>query len=232
MIRKPNLILLHGALGSSNSFQSLIPELEKDFNLIVPDLRWHGTRTEEGSGFKMNDLVNDLDEIFQKNNLVNAHVFGFSMGGYVAISLALKRPELFNKIMTLGTKLDWKPEQAQKEINMLNPEKIQEKVPQFAQHLKSQHGEHWSELCRQTADMMLNLANHPILKTNTIDELEAQIRLGLGDQDHMVSLDETITFFKALQNGELQVFPKTGHPIEKVDTKFLAQSIKDFISRG
>jgi len=228
MANKPTLILLHGALGSSKSFEFLIPKLEKHFNLITPDFKWHGSRAEGGNGFKMQDLVDDLESILTKYNISNAAVFGFSKGGYVALALALQKPDLFNRIMTLGTKLDWKAEQAKQEVKMLDPEKIQEKVPQFAEHLKSQHGGNWSALCTQTAEMMLDLGSHPLLNTTNVNKLELPVRLGLGDQDHMVSLEETNAFFKALQNGQMQVFPKTKHPIERVNADLLSEAILQF----
>lgn len=229
IIMKPNLILLHGALGSAQSFKNLKPLLSKDFNLIIPDLKWHGSRSASDSGFKMQDLVEDCTTVFQKENIQSANVFGFSMGGYIALSLALEKPEFFNKIMTLGSKLNWKPEQAEKETKLLNPEKIQEKVPQFAKHLKNIHGEDWMYLCKQTANMMLDLGQNPILTTENIDAIDLPIRLSLGDQDHMVSFEETIAFYKSLSKGEFQVFPNCPHPIEKVNADILASSIREFM---
>ncbi|WKV12508.1 alpha/beta fold hydrolase [Marivirga harenae] len=228
-MQKQNLILLHGALGSSNSFDSLVPFLSKDFNVLVPDLKWHGRRSTLDSSFSMENLVEDFETILEKENIPSAHVFGFSMGGYVALSLALKRGQFFKKIITLGTKLDWKPEQAEKESKMLNPEKIQEKVPQFAQHLKNSHGKNWMNLCKQTANMMLDLGHNPILTTENIAAIDLPIRLALGDQDHMVSFEETIAFYKSLSKGEFQVFPNCPHPIEKVNPKLLADSILRFL---
>jgi pimeloyl-ACP methyl ester carboxylesterase len=229
MKQKPNLILLHGALGSAQSFEKLKPLLSKDFNLIIPDLKWHGSRSTSDTGFNMQDLVEDFKDILQKENIHSASVFGFSMGGYIALALALEKPDFFKKIMTLGTKLDWKPEQAEKETKMLNPDKIQEKVPQFAKHLKNIHGENWTDLCKQTANMMLDLGQNPILTTGNIGTIDLTIRLGLGDQDHMVSFEETIAFYKSLSKGEFQVFPNCPHPIEKVDADILASSIREFI---
>lgn len=228
MKHKKKLILLHGALGSLKSFDALIPYLSKDFDLIVPDFKWHGSRSEPDSTFNMQDLVGDLESILIKENIESSSVFGYSMGGYVALSLALKKPEYFDSIMTLGTKLNWKPEQAEKESKMLIPDKIQGKVPRFAEHLKSLHGENWMSLCKQTAEMMLDLGQHPILTTDNISAIDLSVRLALGDKDTMVSLDETVTFYKALAQGELQVLPNCLHPIEKVNSEFLAHSIAEF----
>ncbi|HET8860496.1 alpha/beta fold hydrolase [Marivirga sp.] len=227
-MNKKNLILLHGALGSSKSFEKLTPYLSDQFNLIMPDLKWHGSRTEANGSFSMQDLVDDLENILCKEHIQSATVFGFSMGGYVALSLALKRADFFDNIMTLGTKLDWNPQQAAKETEMLNPDRIKEKVPQFEQHLKSLHGKNWSNLCVQTAEMMIDLGINPIISIDNISTIAQPIRFGLGDRDNMVSLNETVNFFRASVDGELQIFPNCQHPIEKVNPRLLASSITAF----
>ena len=56
------------------------------------------------------------------------------MGGYVALQLANKHPKYVQKIITLGTKFAWDKETAAKEVKMLNPEKIEEKIPAFAKN--------------------------------------------------------------------------------------------------
>jgi len=226
---KKNLVLLHGALGSSKSFDALIPHLPKDYNLIVPDLNWHGSRAKADASFTMHDLANDLEMIFEKHKTESVNVFGFSMGGYVALTLAQKKPKYFNSIMTLGTKLDWNPQQAEKESKMLNPEKIQEKVPQFAKQLEALHGKSWNHLCVQTAEMMIDLGINPILTIENGSTINLPVRLGLGDKDNMVSLEETVAFYKALSDGQLQVFPNCQHPIDKLKVNQIAAAIKEFL---
>ncbi len=80
------------------------------------------------------------------------------MGGYVGLNLAKEYPELVGRIVTLGTKFAWTKEVAEKEIKMLNPEKIAEKIPAFADRLKSIHtNNNWKEVVRKTARMMYGL---------------------------------------------------------------------------
>jgi len=83
------------------------------------------------------------------------HIFGYSMGGYAAICTALKHPDRISSIMTLATVFDLSPERAQKEAAMLDPGKIELKVPSFAETLKHLHGsEKWKSLLQQKAGMM------------------------------------------------------------------------------
>lgn len=218
--------MLHGALGASPVFDSLIPHLEEYYELIIPDLRWHGQRT-EASDFEMIDLVHDLEQILQSIGEA-VYVFGYSMGGYTALVLALQSPDLFKGIMCLGTKLSWEPEQANVEVKQLNPEKIAEKVPHFADHLAALHGTGWKQLCRQTAQMMIGLGKKPLLSPEKAKTIDIPVRITLGDRDHMVSIEESHAFYKSLPNGTFQVFPDCRHPLEKTDHAYLAASIHYF----
>jgi pimeloyl-ACP methyl ester carboxylesterase len=227
-MRKPSLLLLHGALGSAGIFKRLIPLLESHFDIFAPDLRWHGSRATADAQFVMEDLVADLEALLQKHGQAPYAVFGFSMGGYVAMALAMKQPQYFSKIATLGTKLAWNEAQAAHESKMLNPDKIAEKVPAFAQYLESQQGANWQALCRQTAYMMQQLGANPLLSTDKAQQINLPIHIALGDADNMVSREESEAFVAALPQAQIELLPNTPHPFEKVDINLLANRIMEW----
>lgn len=80
------------------------------------------------------------------------------MGGYVALYLASANENLLDKIAKLGTKFDWNPEIALKEIKMLNAEQIELKVPKFTEALAARQVENkGKELLSRTAKMKIDL---------------------------------------------------------------------------
>ena len=73
------------------------------------------------------------------------------MGGYVALGLAAEHPNRIKKVVTLGTKIDWSPEVAASMSRMFDPEKIQAKVPAFANLLAQAHAPaDWKKVCQYT----------------------------------------------------------------------------------
>jgi enterochelin esterase-like enzyme len=106
-------------------------------------------------------------------------VFGYSMGGYVALYLAHSQPTLLGNIITLGTKFEWTPKIAQKEIKMLDAKVIIEKVPKFAEALKTRHGNDWELLLWKTATMMVDLGNTNALSLEDISLIENHVTIGL-----------------------------------------------------
>ena len=75
---------------------------------------------------------------------------------------------IINSIVTFGTKFNWSKEAAAKEVKMLNPEVIEEKVPKFAQMLKDTHAPNdWKTLLHKTAAMMKGLGRDHITRASS-----------------------------------------------------------------
>jgi len=122
------------------------------------DVSDHGAK-DFSNGFGIAAFSKELHEFILKNKLEKTSVFGYSMGAYVALYLSSQHPEILGNIITLGTKFSWSPEIAEKEIKMLDPEIIKEKVPKFALSLEKRHSDNWIILLNKTAEMILELVN-------------------------------------------------------------------------
>src|SRR5688572_15290055 len=118
------LLLLHGAIGAASQFEKLTQLLQPDFEVFSLNFSGHGGKEIPEPGFNMPLFANDVLTFMEEKQLDKVDIFGYSMGGYVALYLALHYPEKVNRIMTLGTKFDWSPEIAAHETRMLNPLKI------------------------------------------------------------------------------------------------------------
>jgi pimeloyl-ACP methyl ester carboxylesterase len=224
-----NIVLLHGAIGGEDQLHKLKSELEKEYSVYSMDFIGHGKRSQEEMEFSIENFAKDLDAFLIKNDLSSPIIFGYSMGGYVAIYHALHFSNKAEKILTLGTKFSWSPEIAAKETRMLNAEMISEKVPQFAQQLKERHSEnHWRNVLKKTASMMMAMGNRNPVSADELKNLDVSVRFGLGDKDQMVSLEETVLYYKSCRNGSFYVLPDTQHPIEKVRLEDLIFQIKQF----
>jgi pimeloyl-ACP methyl ester carboxylesterase len=116
-----------------------------------------------------------------------------------------------------------------KEIEMLNANTIEEKLPVFAAQLKSRHGAYWKGLLEKTKQLLLQLGNYNILQTAGYACITTPCLILLGDKDKMVTPAETIAVYEALPNGKYSSLPNTSHPIERVDVALLAGIIKEFI---
>jgi pimeloyl-ACP methyl ester carboxylesterase len=224
-----NLLLLHGAIGAKDQLEPLKEKLKSKFNLHSLSFSGHGGEPMP-EAFSIEVFANDVLNYLKQNNIDCINIFGYSMGGYVALYLAKQHPQKIKKVFTLATKFAWTPDIAQKEIRMLDAAKIEEKVPSFAKILAHRHAPHdWKILLKKTADMMIGLGNRNSLTLMDLEMITCPCIVSVGDDDNMVTLDETKEMASHLKNGELHIFPDMLHPIEKVDVNALAKEITAFL---
>jgi esterase/lipase len=222
------LLLLHGAIGAKDQLQPLADELKEHFNVHSLNFSGHGGESMP-EHFSIEIFAKDVLNYLEKNNIQTISIFGYSMGGYVALYLAKHHPSKVEKVFTLATKFLWSPEIAAKETTILDPEKIAEKLPAFAKTLEARHAANdWKTVLTKTAAMMTSLGNKNPLQPDDYESIENQVLVGIGDKDTMVSLEETINVYRKLKNSNLLVLPYTQHPIEKVDVSRLKMEIVSF----
>lgn len=226
-----NLLLLHGALGHTQHFVPYLSWLEQHFNVHHFLFEGHGETPIPENGIRMQTYLDQLHRYCETHNLRQFDVFGYSMGGYVALCYALQYPGRISSLLTLATKLHWTAEGAAKESKMLQPEMIAEKVPKYAAQLASQHGqEQWKALLPAIAGMMTDLGSNPLLGLHNYSAVNTRVQLMVGDKDAMVSLEETLEAARNIPEARFAVLPQTKHPLEQVRPQLLIDLMKDFWS--
>ena len=218
-----NLILLHGALGSAETLQTIKNLLSDEYTVFDLDFPGHGRN--EGSEIGMEAFTDSLRALIENNRLAEYSIFGYSMGGFAALKFAAEKPAGLKKIITLGTKFDWTPESAAGEVKKLNPELIEEKVPKFAAHLASLHND-WKELMNKTASMMLQLGEERGLSRELLSAVNVPVHLYRGSEDNMVSSEETRIVADLLPDSSFEIIEGVQHPIDRVDPVVIADLIR------
>jgi 3-oxoadipate enol-lactonase len=99
---KETLLLLHGFPFCWEMWSPQIPELEKKYRLLIPNLRAMGESGVE-TQFSMEMMVDDVIQLIIKLDLPKIHALGFSMGGYVLLRALEKKPELFKSVILAST---------------------------------------------------------------------------------------------------------------------------------
>lgn len=223
------LLLLHGALGAASQFESLKEELSDSYNIHTINFEGHGGIQIPIDGYSIELFSGNVLKYLDGNGIETIDIFGYSMGGYVALYLAKFHPNRVGKIFTFATKFKWTPEIAEQEIRMLDPQKIEEKVPAFAKALYERHAPaDWKQVMLQTALMMKKLGKNNALSYHDLKEINHKVQIGIGDKDKMVSLEETLCMHRNLPGSRFLVMPETPHPFEQISTKRLAYKIQNF----
>lgn len=85
------LVLLHGLGASSADWEGQVPELSRHYQVIVPDLRGHGASDRAGD-YSVPQFARDTWQLVDHLRLRAPVLVGHSMGGAVAMQMALDRP--------------------------------------------------------------------------------------------------------------------------------------------
>jgi pimeloyl-ACP methyl ester carboxylesterase len=226
-----DLILVHGALGDATQLAPLAAKLGSARRITVLELEGHGKTPFRNRPLRMEALAESVVEAMDARGIERADFFGYSMGGYVALQIAATHPDRVERIVTLATKFAWTPEIATRETAMLDAATIRAKVPKFAAALEARHtGAGWEALLAQTADLMHALGGRPLLSDPVLASIATPVRIGVGDRDATVSIDESAAAARQLPQGELEVHPRTPHPFEKAPLDRIARSIDEFLA--
>ena len=90
----PPLLLVHGGLDHSRSWDHLAQALRGDFHVMAPDLRGHGdSGWATGSSYSLADHVYDLTGLMKSEGFDKVSIVGHSMGGMVSLTYAGAFPD-------------------------------------------------------------------------------------------------------------------------------------------
>ena len=89
---RPTIVLLHGLFGSSTNWGTVARHLSQNYRVLVPDLRNHG-QSPHDPDCSYEAMVADMLHLLDAQGLEQATLVGHSMGGKVAMHLALNHSE-------------------------------------------------------------------------------------------------------------------------------------------
>lgn len=92
------VIILHGLFGSARNWQSIAKSLAESHRVITPDLRNHGHSFHEDS-MSYIDMADDVITLCDHLDINDAILIGHSMGGKIAMSIALLHPEQLSALI-------------------------------------------------------------------------------------------------------------------------------------
>ena len=220
--RKSPVLLLHGGLSSTESWESSIRPAVRGHEIFAYDRSAHG-RTGSRNGFYHFDFQTD-EAIEYIEDIVKqpVHIIGWSDGGIIALHLALKRPDLVKSMVLIGTNFSHDSDlmfgQEPQEVNLTDEERAR-----FAK--TSPDPAHMQEVIIRKAFEVW--ATEPNLTTSELAKINAPTLVLTGD-DEPFSNHPTVDLYEALSNGRLGIVPGASHIVVKEKTKLMNTLIKDF----
>lgn len=120
----PPLVLLHGAYGSAADWAGLVPTLMQTHQVIALDFQAHGRTSDRDTPITYEGLADDVAALLDHLKIESATVFGYSMGGGVALQVAVRHPEKVDRLVSASASIayDAFPDAFKPMIETLTPE--------------------------------------------------------------------------------------------------------------
>lgn len=96
------ILCLHGHPGSSRCMSVFTQHLSQRFQTLAPDLRGYGSSRAQ-QNFTMADHLSDLEALLERFRLDRYLVLGWSLGGILAMELALRHPDRVSGLILIAT---------------------------------------------------------------------------------------------------------------------------------
>ncbi len=113
------VVFSHGFLFDARMFDAQMKALEGQFRCIAFDHRGQGKSEITPRGYSMDELAGDAEELIRALGAAPCHFVGLSMGGYVGMRLAARKPELIRSLTLLDTSAEREPERNVPKYNLL-----------------------------------------------------------------------------------------------------------------
>src|SRR5215475_13739107 len=97
------LVLLHGAFGFAEGWGTFLPTLTKTHQVIAIELQGHGHTNDIDRPLTFEQMADDTAALLKQLKIKDADLFGYSMGGTVAMGVAIRHPELVRRLAFYGS---------------------------------------------------------------------------------------------------------------------------------
>jgi pimeloyl-ACP methyl ester carboxylesterase len=103
------IVFAHGLVWSCRMFDAQVAALRDSYRCVAFDFRGQGQSEVTRSGYDMDTLAEDTAVLIQALGCAPCHFVGLSMGGFIGMRLAARRPELIRSLILLETSADPEP---------------------------------------------------------------------------------------------------------------------------
>lgn len=106
------LVVLHGAFMTIDAMGEIVPELAKTRQVIAVELQGHGHTADVDRPLTYEQMADDTAALLEQLQIEQADVFGYSMGGGVALQVAIRHPEKVRKLVIASATYNsggWQP---------------------------------------------------------------------------------------------------------------------------
>jgi pimeloyl-ACP methyl ester carboxylesterase len=232
------LVLLHGAYMTIDAMGEVVPSLAKTRRVIAVELQGHGRTADIDRPLSYEQMADDTAALLRRIGIEEADIFGYSMGGGIALQVTIRHPEVVRKLVLASVYYNNEgvyPEMLEA-IETITPEAFAGTPWREEYDRIAPNPEDFPTLVAKLKELDLTFVGWP---PEDIQAIEAPALVIIGDSD-VVRPEHTVEMFRLMGGGvagdlaglpssRLAVLPGTTHVglVERSD--LLVSMIGEFL---
>jgi len=216
------VVLVHGLGGRAEDWANLMPQLVRDHHRVYAlDLPGYGRSDwPTNATYSIREEADAVEAFMDNRHLARTDLGGWSMGGWVAMRVALDQPQRIRRLMIFDSAgirwaLTWNPalfepdtpQKLQTMDNLLLPHGAPH-IPGFIAHAIFRFVKKHGWVVRRNMDSMLT---GKALLDGQLGALKMPMLIVWGKQDHLIPLSVGEQIHHDVPQSELAIFDGCGH---------------------
>ena len=186
------LVLLHGNGEDTSYFVHQIEYFSRFYRVIAIDTRGHGLSPRGTAPFTIAQFAEDLYNFFVQHSIEKANILGFSDGGNIALTFALKYPQMVQKLILNGANLN------PQGVKRVYQKPIEEAYKRYVNNAEG------NERYKKKAELYGLMVNEPDFAPEDISALYIPTLVIAGKKD-MIKTTHTKLIAKSLPCAQLSI---------------------------
>ncbi|HEY7417151.1 MAG TPA: alpha/beta hydrolase, partial [Ktedonobacteraceae bacterium] len=239
----------HGLLMNCHMFADQISMLQDRYRCIAFDHRGQGQSEITRDGYDMDTLYEDAAQLIETLGGAPCHFVGLSMGGFVGLRLAIRRPDLLKSLLLLETSADPEPSENIPRYKLFafvarwtGPSMVGSQIMKIMfgrkflnDPARAEQRNEWLRRLSSNNRIGSVRATYGILNRQGIYDEIGKISIPtliiVGDQDVATPLPKAQRLHEAIPNSQLVIIPGAGHSSTIEEPAAINAAINDFLGK-
>jgi pimeloyl-ACP methyl ester carboxylesterase len=229
---QPPLLFLHGALATRGQFDPLRKRFP-DRSQLALDFPSHGESRVDAESINTERLAQETLGLLDELKIEQVDVVGYSMGGYVGITMARQQPARVRSIVSHAMKFYWTGDAIEGTLRDLDGDLIRERSQRGYDALSQMHAGSGLDRTLSLTRSLISDFSRWQLSPSDVGSMETPLLLSVGDRDELVPIHEVIELYSALDRKRcaLAMLPNTPHQFHHVPLDCFEGNVRRFWER-
>lgn len=222
------VLVVHGGFETVDMLSELTRDLARQYQVVAFERRGHGRTADAEGPITYDAMAEDAAAFMEALDIPNAHVVGYSDGANIGMLMAMRRPELVQRLVLVSGNFSPAGMTRQFLVGMrqATADGFEPRFAEAYRRLSPDGPGHWPVVFEKLRRMMLEEPNIP---REQLARIQSPTLVLAGDRD-FVEVEHTVDLFRAIPEARLCIVPGGSHGLLTEQPELCNRAILDFLA--